>query len=261
MPNRIIKESIHTSEKLNTLTDFQYRLWVGLLTYVDDYGRGDARLPIIKGTVFPLRDRVTLKDLRAALAGLADAGCVSLYEVDGRPYLYLPNWEKHQRIQKKRSEYPAPESGTQSTVVHRDPPSSTVSHRDSPSESNPIQYESESESEYESESESEERNARAARFSPPSVDDVRAYCRDHGLTRTDPQRFVDHYTANGWRVGRSPMKDWRAAARNWEAREDAPPGRASPAQQQDYQRRHYTAEDFRGMETDLSAELAEIRIG
>jgi len=126
MPNRILKESICSSEKLSGLTDFQFRLWVHLITYVDDYGRGDARPAIIKGTCFPLRDRVTVKDIDAALHALAGAGCVSLYEVDGKPYLYFPRWGEHQRIQTKRSKYPAPEK-------------STVGNGDSPPESNPIQ--------------------------------------------------------------------------------------------------------------------------
>ena len=53
------------------------------------------------------------------------------------------------------------------------------------------------------------------RFSPPSVDDVRAYCTENGF-RVDPDRFVDFYTSNGWRVGKNPMKDWKAAVRSWE---------------------------------------------
>ncbi len=92
MPNRIIKDSIHESEKVNAMTDFQFRLWVSLITYVDDYGRGDARPAIIKGNCFPLRDRLTNKDIDAALTGLAGIGCIVLYEVDGRPYLCFPNW-------------------------------------------------------------------------------------------------------------------------------------------------------------------------
>ena len=57
------------------------------------------------------------------------------------------------------------------------------------------------------------------RFTPPTVEEVRAYCqeRNNGI---DPQRFVDFYTANGWAQGRGkPIKDWRAAARTWEARD------------------------------------------
>ena len=108
MPNRMIKDSIHTSESINALSDFQFRLWVNLITYVDDFGRGDARPAVIKGTCFPLRDRMTNRDIEAALKELAGAGCVCLYEVDGKPYLYFPNWESHQRIRQKVSKYPAP---------------------------------------------------------------------------------------------------------------------------------------------------------
>ena len=56
------------------------------------------------------------------------------------------------------------------------------------------------------------------RFSPPSVDDVRAYCTENGF-RVDPDRFVDFYTSNGWRVGKNPMKDWKAGVRSWERKE------------------------------------------
>lgn len=52
-------------------------------------------------------------------------------------------------------------------------------------------------------------------FVPPTVDEVRAYCteRRNGI---DPQSFVDFYESKGWVVGKSPMKDWRAAIRTWE---------------------------------------------
>ena len=57
------------------------------------------------------------------------------------------------------------------------------------------------------------------RFSPPSLEEVRAYCKERGNT-VDPQRFLDFYTANGWRVGKNPMKDWKAAVRTWERRDE-----------------------------------------
>lgn len=108
MPTRLLKDSIHQSERLNALSDFQFRLWVNLITYVDDYGRGDARPAIIKGICFPLRDRLTNADIDAALQALAGAGCVGLYEVDGKPYLYFPRWESHQNVRNRKSKYPAP---------------------------------------------------------------------------------------------------------------------------------------------------------
>ena len=53
------------------------------------------------------------------------------------------------------------------------------------------------------------------RFTAPTVEQVKTYCTERG-NRIDPQKFVDYYSANGWRVGRNPMKDWRAAVRTWE---------------------------------------------
>ena len=58
------------------------------------------------------------------------------------------------------------------------------------------------------------------RFVPPTVDDVKAYCAERGLS-IDPERFVDYYTSNGWRVGKNPMKDWKAAVRTWAKKETA----------------------------------------
>lgn len=111
MPNRIIKDSISTSDKLARLSDFEFRVWVGLITYVDDAGRGDARPAILKGRLFPLRERVTIKDVDQALHALADKGCVSLYQVDGKPYFCFPSWSRHQRIRDVKPKYPPPEEG------------------------------------------------------------------------------------------------------------------------------------------------------
>ena len=55
-------------------------------------------------------------------------------------------------------------------------------------------------------------------FSPPSVEEVGIYCKDKGYG-IDPERFVDYYTSIGWRVGKNPMKDWKAAVRAWNRKE------------------------------------------
>lgn len=60
------------------------------------------------------------------------------------------------------------------------------------------------------------------RFLPPTVEEVRAYCRERG-NNVDPQRFVDYYSSNGWMVGKNRMKDWKAAVRTWEQNEKGRP--------------------------------------
>lgn len=62
--------------------------------------------------------------------------------------------------------------------------------------------------------EEENREYRAPRFTPPTLQDVEDYAFEKGLD-IDAERFVDFYASKGWKVGSSPMKDWRAAARNW----------------------------------------------
>ena len=52
-------------------------------------------------------------------------------------------------------------------------------------------------------------------FIPPTADQVREYCLERG-NNVDSNRFVDFYTAKGWIVGKSKMKDWKAAVRTWE---------------------------------------------
>ena len=197
MPNRIIKDSIRTSKAVNNMTDFQFRLWVYLITYVDDYGRGSADPELLKGFVFPRRKGITESTIDKALADLANSGLVLLYEVNGEPYFCFPNWSEHQRIQTKKSKYPAPEDGN--------PRKSTVSHRESPPESNPNPNTNPNPKE----------STRVTRFVRPTVEEVRAYCAERG-SDVDADKFCSYYDSKGWVVGKSPMKDWHAAVRSWE---------------------------------------------
>lgn len=72
-------------------------------------------------------------------------------------------------------------------------------------------------------------NSGSRRFTPPTLDEVRAYCEER-KNDIDPEAFIDHYTGNGWKVGKNPMKDWKAAVRQWE-RNEFSSGR-KPKQQQ-----------------------------
>ena len=209
MPNRIIKESICTSETLAELSDFEFRLWVGLITQVDDAGRGDARPAIIKGRVFPLRERVTVKEIDNALHGLAAKGCVSLYTVGGRPYLWFPTWSEHQRIRDVKPKYPGPEDADKKETSAADCgglPQIAANCGLNPIQSNPNPNPNPN-----------PKDRRAARFTPPTVEEVSQYCCERGNS-INAQYFVDFYASKGWKVGKDTMKDWKASVRTWEAR-------------------------------------------
>lgn len=60
---------------------------------------------------------------------------------------------------------------------------------------------------------------REKRFVAPSLADVQKFFNDNGFT-SDAEQFYNYYSANGWMIGgKSKMKDWHAAARNWERRQ------------------------------------------
>ena len=86
MPNRIIKESICTSETIAQLTWFEEVFFERLIVNCDDYGRFDARPPVIRGRLFPLKS-VTDVQIESALNKLATVGIAHLYIVDEKPYL------------------------------------------------------------------------------------------------------------------------------------------------------------------------------
>ena len=60
-----------------------------------------------------------------------------------------------------------------------------------------------------------ESKPKKTKFTPPSIEEVKAYCDERG-NNVDPEKFVAYYQSNGWRVGRNPMKDFKAAIRTWE---------------------------------------------
>jgi hypothetical protein len=55
-------------------------------------------------------------------------------------------------------------------------------------------------------------------FKKPTADEIELFCSEHDLD-VNPESFIDHYESNGWRVGgKSAMKNWQAACRNWHRR-------------------------------------------
>ena len=52
-------------------------------------------------------------------------------------------------------------------------------------------------------------------FKRPSLDEVKAYCKERNSS-IEPESFYDYYESNGWKVGKNPMKDWKATLRRWE---------------------------------------------
>ena len=66
----------------------------------------------------------------------------------------------------------------------------------------------------------------------PTLEEIEAYCQERG-NRVNAQRFHAFYTANGWRIGKVPMRDWKAAVRGWEIN-GLDEGRPAPSRSASY---------------------------
>jgi len=58
-----------------------------------------------------------------------------------------------------------------------------------------------------------------ARFTPPTLMEVLEYITEKGYA-VDGRRFWEYYESVGWKVGKNKMKDWKAAVRSWNARDE-----------------------------------------
>ena len=199
------------------------------------------------GGVFMLNDRIPYTDemfatifrrpvntVRLALSTFQQYGMVEIINNT----VTIPNWEKHQdldRIQlnKERNRQRVAAYRERLKLSKKPDEESTENIRNAQcngySNGNVtgtvmLQYENVTPTEREGEGEREgdifllgDKSPKRTpkKFSPPSVEEVRAYCQER-QNNVDAERFVDYYTSNGWKVGKNPMKDWKAAVRTWE---------------------------------------------
>ena len=96
------------------------------------------------------------------------------------------------------------------------------------------------------------------RFVKPELEEIREFCFEKNIN-IDVDRFFNYYESKGWKVGVSPMKDWKAAVRNW-AKNDSlysRPGSTRISSDTSAQvLQNYTAPEI---ETDVESNLAEIQ--
>ena len=140
MPNRIIKESICTSEDIAGLSMGAEILFYHLMVKVDDFGVYFGNEQIIKNTCFPLKSsEIKVKQVESWLNELVKAGLLFAYVAeDGKKYVQFTKWSKHQQIRAKKSKYPLFDS-TCNQLISDDGNSCRNTIQSNP---NPIQSES-----------------------------------------------------------------------------------------------------------------------
>jgi hypothetical protein len=107
MPTRYLKSGIRDSEAIEKLSPLAENLYYRLLVTVDDFGRYDARPPMIKAACFPVKDSINAAKTEVLMKELAENNLIEIYMVEGKPYLQMCKWDNIPRA--KESKYPAHE--------------------------------------------------------------------------------------------------------------------------------------------------------
>jgi hypothetical protein len=195
MRSRNIKPGFFKNEELVKLPEAVRLLFIGLWCLADRKGRLEDRPARIKMEIYPCDQH----DVSTMLDQLQHHAFIMRYEVNGNRYIQIVNFEKHQypHIREQASTIPAPCK----------PGASTMQARLNPSSLNP-------ESGVLNPDNTLAQAPKRKQFVPPTVEEVRAYCQEKGIT-IDAEHFVNFYGATGWMRGKTKITNWKLCVHTW----------------------------------------------
>lgn len=234
---RTIKPEFWQNEKMASLPPMTQLLAIGLLNYADDDGYFVNSPALIRAAIFPFQEHS--RSIPVMLRELSSIGFLTLgKDQNGKDHGLVVNFKVHQHINKYRQStvqgftpdsgsptgtlpesYRSPTGGNgmewngsgngmgmewkgmENTPILKDTPKGVLSHTGGVCDTK------------------QKKPPRA--FVAPTVQEVQAYAGEYIAEKRlvncgfSPEQFVAFYDANGWKVGRNAMKDWRAAVRTW----------------------------------------------
>jgi hypothetical protein len=196
---RTIKPEFFQSEALASCTPHARLLAMALLQLCDCNGVFLNITMQVHAHAFPWEEEVKIPSLLGELQAI---GYIHLYSVGGKKYGFVPGFTEHQRLSGKEAQsegqYPLPDQADSEEKNSSLPGEASGCPGKGKRKGN-------------------KGEGNSGRFTPPSVDEVAAYCaeRDNDI---DPVAFVSHYETTGWMRGENKIRDWRACVRTWESR-------------------------------------------
>lgn len=224
MPNRIIRDGILRSEKVNSLEPLTELFYRRLMSVVDDYGRTEAHLTLLRSSCYPLLiDKVDEPTVKNHLKECQKVGLVQLYTVDGKHFIQLRNF--NQQVRAKVSKYPQPPADDIGCVADAMQMKSNA-HLDVDVDGDGDVVEC---------VDGTRQGASHSLAEIPTIDEVKAYAVTIGLIEWKAVDWYQKQEALGWMMNNQPIRKWRPLLTRlrtfWEAdgKPLKPPGKASSA--------------------------------
>jgi len=254
VPNRLLRDGLLDSDRVNALSAEGERLFTRLLLVADDFGRFDGRVTVIRARCFPVKRDLTDGDVGRWLEEIArQKELVVFYRVGGKPYVEVVNHRFRTRAM--RSKYPAPSEGELTDIgqsndsqltsaplpspspspspadICPSPDGQTTGKRQSsdgqnvdvPRETSPEPLTLQAGGNGAEKPAPKVRTHRMDGWKAPTVEEVDAYAKAKGYTGAagrEAEKFVAHYDARSWKYpGGAPVKDWKKALFTWHLKE------------------------------------------
>ncbi len=180
---------------------YQARLtFAGLWCYADKSGRLEDRPKFLKISIFPY-DNIDMEKQLQLLTN--HKPFINRYEVDGKKYIQIVNWNKHQKPHhtERNSFFPPPQNSP-TPPMEKGMGMGSVDNPSAPTNNVFLTVKN-------------TLKQKNQLFQQPTLNEVSSYCQERGRG-VNPEKWMAHYEANGWKVGKNPMKNWKAAVRTWE---------------------------------------------
>ncbi len=227
---RTIKPEFWVSEQVVSCSRDARLFFIGIWNFADDGGVIPLSPRGLKMQIFP-GDDFTDEEIRRLVGELSANGLVALFTHSGKDYIHVCKWDDHQRIEKPTYKHPRPpvlqdaqtpfepetpqNSTTPLRLVAEDSPTSLLRKGMEGKGMDSIGGECEGRDEPAIAEPSKPTPKQLKEKIPPDPELANEYAASLGMSQTETNKWRDHYQSNGWKVGRNPMKDWRASMRNW----------------------------------------------
>lgn len=257
---RTIKPSFWEDEKIAKLSMPCRLFYIGTWNLADDLGVIRGNPALLKSAIFPYDDNLRVSEVQRWIDALVNARMLIPISHKHESYYVIRTFRSHQKLDPRYPNYiiqkevisnildSYEDTACTQCVPIGDPPRDGDRDRDlygeiypplspigdiPPGGSVPENSNTDPTGPKNQNPKKEKSSAKKERkvFVPPSVEEVKQYCKENGYT-VNPVKFVSYYTSNGWMVGRNKMKDWKAAVRTWQSKENENGNRQLPASNQ-----------------------------
>lgn len=199
--NRMIKKEVLEDSKIGKLSDTAKWLFIGLWIIADDEGFLQSDTDWIRIKCFPYNPQI---DIKKVIKELFDLNLIN----ENNGIIKIKNFLKHQTINR-------PATSELCTIYRRNSVNiqGTI-NEDSHLNINEVKEKLKEIEVNKKENIKENKTSRIV-FVKPTKTEIIDYINEKQL-KVDVDVFIDYYESNGWKVGKVPMKDWKATLRNWD---------------------------------------------